>query len=303
MLSPGVCGASLGSGALFRGFQTPQKHLRIHHRSTIKSTSISTRICAPTDGHTLAHDFAMKELALQAGVSLATVDRVVHQRPGVRAATPRRVQQAWAELERQQQQVRLRGQRLLIDLVMEAPTRLSRILRGALDEAMRRTQPAVCRARDHLAETRSAEQWVAVLDGIARRGSHGVLLKAPDLPVVADAVARLQARRIPVVTLVTDMPSAPRLSYVGLDNRCAGQTAAYLMDRWLGAHCCDVLVSSSGQRFQGEGERIEAFRVALAAARSPSRAHPLDAGRAPPPPAGGGARGGGPGGRACTRPR
>ncbi|KAB7575800.1 LacI family DNA-binding transcriptional regulator, partial [Verminephrobacter sp. Larva24] len=119
----------------------------------------------------MAHDFAMKELALQAGVSLATVDRVLHQRPGVRAATQRRVQQAWAELERQQQQVGLRGQRLLIDLVMEAPTRFSRMVRGALDEAMRRTQPAVFRARDHLAETRSAEQWVAVLDGIARRGS------------------------------------------------------------------------------------------------------------------------------------
>ncbi len=227
----------------------------------------------------MAHDFAMKELALQAGVSLATVDRVLHQRPGVRAATQRRVQQAWAELERQQQQVGLRGQRLLIDLVMEAPTRFSRMVRGALDEAMRRSQPAVFRARDHLAETLSAEQWVAVLDGIARRGSHGVLLKAPDLPVVAEAVARLQARRIPVITLVTDVPSVPRLSYVGLDNRCAGQTAAYLVDQWLGAQGCDVLVSSSGQRFQGEGERIEAFREALAAMRPDCGVQVLDAGQ------------------------
>src|SRR6218665_3637746 len=109
MLAPGVCGASLGSGALFWGWQKPPKHLRIHHRITIKSTSISTRICAPTDGHTLAHDFAMKERAVQAGLSLATVDRVLHQRPGVRAPTQRRVQQAWAELERQQQQVGLRA--------------------------------------------------------------------------------------------------------------------------------------------------------------------------------------------------
>lgn len=227
----------------------------------------------------MAHDFAMKELALQAGVSLATVDRVLHQRPGVRAATQRRVQQAWAELERQQQQVGLQGRRFLIDLVMEAPTRFSRMVRGVLDEAMRRAQPAVFRARDHLAETLSAEQWVAVLDAIGRRGSHGVLLKAPDLPVVAAAVERLQARGIPVITLVTDVPSAPRRAYVGLDNRCAGQTAAYLMDQWLGLQAVDVLVSTSGQRFQGEGERIEAFRDALAATRPDCGVQVLDAGQ------------------------
>lgn len=207
------------------------------------------------------------------------MDRVLHQRPGVRAATQRRVQQARAELERQQQQVGLQGRRFLIDLVMEAPTRFSGMVRGALDEAMRRAQPAVFRARDHLAETRSAEQWVSVLDGIARRGSHGVLLKAPDLPVVAAAVARLQARGIPVITLVTDVPSAPRRAYVGLDNRCAGQTAAYLMDQWLGPQAGDVLVSSSGQRFQGEGERIEAFRAALSARRAGVAVHVLDAGQ------------------------
>ncbi|KAB7533980.1 hypothetical protein ET532_028705 [Verminephrobacter sp. Larva24] len=59
----------------------------------------------------------------------------------------------------------------------------------------------------------------------------------------------------------------------------ACRSAAYLMDQWLGAHCCDVLVSSSGQRFQGEGERIEAFRVALAAARSDCGVQVLDAGQ------------------------
>lgn len=45
----------------------------------------------------MAHTFAMKELALQAGVSLATVDRVLHRRPGVHPSTQRRVEQAHAE--------------------------------------------------------------------------------------------------------------------------------------------------------------------------------------------------------------
>ena len=125
----------------------------------------------------MAQTFAMKELALQAGVSLATVDRVLHRRPGVHPSTQRRVEQAHAELQRQQQQLGLKGRRFLIDLVMEAPVRFSRIVRDALGLAMRRTQPAVFRARDHLAETMRVPDMVAVLDGIARRGSHGVLLK------------------------------------------------------------------------------------------------------------------------------
>ena len=36
----------------------------------------------------------LKDIARQAGVSLATVDRVLHNRPGVRADTVRRVKEA-----------------------------------------------------------------------------------------------------------------------------------------------------------------------------------------------------------------
>ena len=227
----------------------------------------------------MAPVFAMKEVSLQAGVSLATVDRVLHQRPGVRPATRRRVEQACAELARQQQQVGLKGRRFMIDLVMEAPLRFTRIVRDALGVAMRRAHPAVFRARDHLEETMGVPDLVAVLDAIARRGSHGVLLKAPDVPAIADAVARLLARGIPVVTLATDVKSAHRHAYVGLDNRCAGETAAYLMTQWIGQEPVDVLVSSSGQRFQGEDERIHAFVQALASASPSCQVHVLDAGQ------------------------
>lgn len=216
---------------------------------------------------------------MQAGVSLATVDRVLHQRPGVAAATRRRVHQAQVELERQQRQIGLKGRRFLIDLVMEAPTRFSRIVRDALDGAVRRTLPAVFRVREHLAETMQVGDLVDLLNAIARRGSHGVLLKAPDVPEVAEAAAGLQARGIPVVALVTDIRNSSRCAYAGLDNRSAGQTAAYLMGQWLGATPAGILVSSSGQRFHGEDERIQAFVQALAAARPACRVQVMDAGR------------------------
>jgi LacI family transcriptional regulator len=227
--------------------------------------------------------FSMKEIAWQAGVGLASVDRVLHERPGVSPAMRRRVQQACLELERQHQQVGLKGRRFLIDLVMEAPSRFSRMVRDTLAVAMQQVQPAVFRTRDHLAETMALPELIDLLDTIGRRGSQGVLLKAPDVPAVTEAVARLQARGIPVITFVTDLRQAPRRAYVGLDNHRAGQTAAYLMDQWLGpfaheAPQADVLVSSSGPHFQGEGERIDAFVQALGQTRPSRRVHVMDTG-------------------------
>ncbi|BCL32195.1 hypothetical protein GCM10017557_70540 [Streptomyces aurantiacus] len=49
---------------------------------------------------------------------------------------------------------------------------------------------------------------IATLDRIARRGSQGVTLKAPDVPEVTAAVGRLVGAGIPVVTLVTDLPAS-----------------------------------------------------------------------------------------------
>jgi LacI family transcriptional regulator len=211
----------------------------------------------------MAHRFLVKDIALQAGVSVATVDRVLHGRAGTRAHTVRRVEQAMRELERQSAQVGLAGRKFMIDVVMQAPARFADVTRAALEAEMPALHPAVFRARWHLAEDVALDVLVATLDGIAARGSHGVLLKAPDLPPVRAAIERLAARRIPVVTVVTDVPRSPRAAYVGMDNRAAGETAAYLVGRCLPRRRAGVLVSLSSSRFQGEEERETGFRHAI----------------------------------------
>jgi LacI family transcriptional regulator len=81
---------------------------------------------------------------------------------------------------------------------------------------------------------------------------------------VADAVGRLAAAGIPVVTLVTDLPGSRRCTYVGIDNRAAGETAAYLIGQWMGnAKKQQVLVTLSSNRYHGEEERELGFRRAL----------------------------------------
>jgi LacI family transcriptional regulator len=212
----------------------------------------------------MSSPFPHKIVALQAGVSVATVDRVLCERGGVRAHTARRVMQALEELARQSEQVGLAGRKVMLDVVMVAPQRFTDAVRAALEAALPALQPAVVRARFHLRETLATQDVVDLLDKIRKTGAHGVLLKAPDLPPVAAAVARLVAAGIPVVTLVTDIPAAPRCAYVGLDNRAAGETAAYLIGRWVGAEDpLSVLVTLSSNRFHGEEEREIGFRRAL----------------------------------------
>ncbi|MEG0886504.1 MAG: LacI family DNA-binding transcriptional regulator, partial [Janthinobacterium sp.] len=198
-------------------------------------------------------------------VSVATVDRVIKQRGGVHANTVRRVTQALDELARQSTQVGLSGKKFMFDVLMVAPRRFTDAVRAALEAQLPSLQPAVLRSRFHLNETLEVQGIVEQLERIRKNGSHGVLLKAPDLPPVAEAVNRLAAAGIPVVTLVTDLPACARRAYVGMDNRAAGETAAYLLGQWLGAtrKKQQVLVTLSSNRFHGEEEREIGFRRAL----------------------------------------
>lgn len=216
------------------------------------------------------HPYRVREIAQQAGLSEATVDRVLHDRPGVRASTRAEVRQAVADLDRQRDQVRLAGQTFLVDLVMVAPRRFSDAVRGALEASLPQLRPALIRVRFHLREEGTPAEVAALLAKIKARGSHGILLKAPDHPLVVDAIDDLAAADIPAVTLVTDLPASRRVAYVGIDNRAAGATAAYLITQMAGANpekvpmsAGSVLMSLSSSTFHGEEEREEGFRDAM----------------------------------------
>jgi LacI family transcriptional regulator len=209
----------------------------------------------------VAHRYKVREIAQQAGLSEATVDRVLNDRPGVRENTRAEVTQAIADLDKQRAQLRLNGRRYLIDVVMQTPRRFSDAFRAAVEAELPSFAPAMLRARFHLWESGST---AATVDHLRRlRGSHGVILKAPDEPEVADAVDALVAAGTPVVTYATDVPASARCGYVGIDNHAAGVTAAYLMRQWLGEGASEVLITLSSNVFRGEGEREVGFRSAL----------------------------------------
>jgi LacI family transcriptional regulator len=209
----------------------------------------------------MPHRYKVREIAQQSGLSEATVDRVLNDRPGVRENTRAEVAQAIADLDKQRAQLRLNGRRYLLDVVMQTPQRFSDAFRAAVEAELPAFAPAMVRARFHLWESGSSAQTVDALTRI--RGSHGVVLKAQDEPEVVEAVDRLVEAGVPVVTYTTDVPTSSRCAYVGIDNHGAGLTAAYLMDQWLGSERSDVLITLSRTVFRGEGEREVGFRSGL----------------------------------------
>ncbi|HXZ09843.1 MAG TPA: LacI family DNA-binding transcriptional regulator, partial [Paraburkholderia sp.] len=196
----------------------------------------------------MAHRFLIKEIALQAGLGTATVDRALNGRAHVREHTRRRVQQAIKELEKQELQLATSGRKLVVDVVVEAPRRFAEEVPDALEDVLPGLHPAVFRPRFLLQETMTAAEVVSALEAIARRGSHGVFLKTQDVPEISAAAARLTERGIPVVTMFTDIPLSGRIAYAGLDNRVGGATAAWLIGHWLGKRAGNVLVTMSNER-------------------------------------------------------
>src|SRR6476620_3758544 len=189
----------------------------------------------------MGHPYPIREIARQSGLSEATVDRVLNKRPGVRASTAAHVAQAIADLDRQRSQLRLTGRTFILDLVMQTPDRFSTAVKSALELELPMLRPAVVRSRFDFRESARNGELVKALDGIRHRGSSGVILKAPDEPEVSDAIGRLHD----AVTPVTDLPLSQRVAYVGIDNRAAGSTAAYLVHRLLGDRTGDVLIALS----------------------------------------------------------
>ena len=211
----------------------------------------------------MTHRFPIKEIARQAGLGPATIDRVINNRAHVSPQTRARVKAAIVELEGQEAQLAARGRRMFFDFVIEAPSRFSHEVKTATERVVTQIGAAVCRPRFQIQEIMSDSEVVKTLERIVKRGSHGVCLKTRDVPAVRHAVETLAEAGIPVVSLVTDVRTPGRVAYVGLDNESAGRTAAYLVATALGRTTGMALVIRSNDQFWGEEEREAGFADAL----------------------------------------
>ena len=178
------------------------------------------------------------DVAKTAGVSLATVDRVLNLRPGVRERTITRVHDAIDTLGyvRDVAAANLARQRSYT-LVFVLPAGETAFLQALSTEiAAAAPRAAVERAQIRLLRVPPHDPYAfaRALGGLG--DVDGVALMAPETPQVRDAVRRLKLRGVPVVALVSDLPNTGRDHFAGINNVAAGRTAGVLMGRFLGGH-------------------------------------------------------------------
>lgn len=190
------------------------------------------------------------EIAAEAGVSTATVDRVVNGRGGV---APVKAQAVLSALERRQGAAAPVGAPTIrLGFACDSGRTFTATLVQALERVMAEdpgldleifTQPTAEVDPPDFAEHISA--MLARCDGL--------LLVAREHFAINRAVQAGDGT--PVVCLTTDLPGSGRTAYVGMDQERAGSTAAWLMGRLTGGRPGRiVLVASAPYRCQEERE-------------------------------------------------
>jgi LacI family transcriptional regulator len=207
------------------------------------------------------------DVARQAGVSLATVDRVLNGRPGVRPTTAEKVETAIAALDFRRD--------LSASLLARArDLRVHFILPDGKNEFMVNLGAAISRrARDGQAErlhleisrikAMDAEALATKLHQLDRKTCDCAVIVATEDDAVRRAVDAATRRGIAVMTLVSDLPNSARKLFIGIDNVAAGRTAASLMGRFCRSGKVALIAGSLGLR--DHRERLEGFGQVMAA--------------------------------------
>lgn len=216
----------------------------------------------------VAHKPTVNDIARVAGVSLATVDRVLNARPGVRKVTIEKVQNAISELGyvRDTAAANLARKRVynLLFVLPDTDNEFVLALRNQIGELAEKLSVDRTRLNTVSVPPFDPQGIVQTLDSLDPVQVDGVAVFGPETPSVRDAVRRVRDKGISVVALVSDLPSSARDHFVGIDNIRAGRTAAQLMGRFVRANG-KILVITGSRLARDHLERRQGFDQVITA--------------------------------------
>lgn len=208
-----------------------------------------------------------KDLAKAAGVSLATVDRVLNDRPNVSHTAVRQVNEAIKRIGfvrnlAAASLARNTTYRFKFIMPLAGDLYLEEIMREvrAVNDALRSERVAAEVVRIALEDPHTVANFLAGLD---RSSIEGVAIMAPQSPEVRDALHRLVERGIHVVHLLSGTEQGAGVDFVGIDNYAAGATAARLAGRFCQKRPGRVMVITETLRAKDSIERRLGFDAVM----------------------------------------
>jgi len=220
----------------------------------------------PIESKPTANKPTINDVAKMAGVSLATVDRVLNERPGVRSVTIDKVMGAVTSLGYVRDEA-------AANLARRRFYRLMFILPETDNEFVQAMERDIARQTERNKHQRTAlsclkvapfdpEALVTALDNLDVSDTDGVGVFGPDTLEVGQAIERARQRGIAVATLVADLPTSQRHHFIGIDNVAAGRTAARLMGRFMGGSG-RILIITGSRLANDHLQRVNGFEAVM----------------------------------------
>jgi LacI family transcriptional regulator len=211
----------------------------------------------------MAKKVKLTDIATAAGVSIATVDRVVNGRGGVTADKESAVLAAAQSLGLDRKLALQPTRTLRVAVLMQPPGNpFHALLRDGVEALRDLYQPLNLQLLIHHLDPNQPAETAARIRQLAG-GHDGLILCAPESPQIAAAL-RAVSGKLPVVTLATDIPDSGRAAYIGPDDTRAGRVAADLMGVFLGPAGGEIVMMAGRLDIAGHRARAEGFRAALA---------------------------------------
>lgn len=196
--------------------------------------------------HPPAKPAGIRQIAQRLGVSIGTVDRALHNRPGVSPVTRRKVESMARELGyRPNLAARFLSSRKQISIAVNVPREIAfffdSVLEGILGAA-RPFEPNGVRIL-HRPVPLLGQRESEIFEETLKEDIHGLLI-VPAYPENLKPLIRRAAQRgIPVVCIGTDAPGSERLTSVSEDPYVSGCLAGELMARFLPAASQAIVVT------------------------------------------------------------
>jgi len=173
------------------------------------------------------------EIAAATGLSRATVDRVLNKRPGVHPRTHAHVLRVLAQLEGNGQPSLGRPadfeKREALGIVVQAGETFTR---SVLDMAQKLKDSDSNGANLRAVASKSDEETIELIRRLGK-DLDGLAVVSKNIEPVKSVLKELRSAGKNVVALVSDLDATVRDAYVGIDNRAAGQLAAFILGRCL----------------------------------------------------------------------
>ncbi len=197
------------------------------------------------------------DIAAEAGVGLATVERVLNERGSVRPQTAEKVVLAAKRLGYKGLIPSLYRGAIRIEVILVRPeSPFFRRLNRAFERIAASLDSSITVHRTFVQES-DPERFAAHIsnDGIRR---HGLIVVAIDHPAIRESLRKVRSAGVEVVQIVSYLTGRDDV-FVGIDNYAAGRTAGFYMSRMLQHVTGSIIAVCHSWAYQIHRERIRGF--------------------------------------------